>query len=69
VKDQKEKELRLEISSIIQLLLVAFNSASLSLPMSRWYVQELFKIQERAAQFKVTYFYLKLKNGLSKTHM
>ena len=48
-----EKELRLEISSLIQLILVALNSAHLSLPVARWYIQELFKVQERAAQFKV----------------
>ena len=33
--------------------MVAFNSAHLSLPVARWYIQELFKVQERAAQFKV----------------
>ena len=48
-----EKQLRLEISSLIQLIMVAFNSAHLSLPVARWYIQELFKVQERAAQFKV----------------
>ncbi|KAL4235812.1 hypothetical protein ACF0H5_004202 [Mactra antiquata] len=51
---QYEKELRLEISSIIQLILVAFNAANLSLPSARWYIQELFKVQEKAAQFKAT---------------
>lgn len=51
---QAEREIRMEISSIIQLILVALNSAYLSLPASRWYVQELFKVQEKAAQFKVT---------------
>lgn len=50
---QYEKELRMELSSIIQLILVSLNSACLSLPVSRWYVQELFKVQEKAAQFKV----------------
>ncbi|KAH3779452.1 hypothetical protein DPMN_157255 [Dreissena polymorpha] len=44
----------MEISSIIQLVLVALNSAHLSLPSARWYIQELFKMQERAAQFKAT---------------
>ncbi|XP_053394280.1 ciliogenesis and planar polarity effector 1-like isoform X3 [Mercenaria mercenaria] len=51
---QYEKELRLEISSIIQLLLVAFNSAHLTLPTARWYIQDLFKMQEKASQFKAT---------------
>lgn len=51
---QYEKELRMELSSIIQLFLVALNSSHLSLPVARWYIQELFPMQDRASQFKAT---------------
>ncbi|KAL3869912.1 hypothetical protein ACJMK2_042534 [Sinanodonta woodiana] len=49
-----EKQLRMEVSSLIQLILVVLNSTHLSLPLARWYVQELAKVQEKAAQFKAT---------------
>ncbi|XP_052775729.1 ciliogenesis and planar polarity effector 1-like isoform X2 [Mya arenaria] len=51
---QYEHEIRMEMSSIIQLILVALNSANLALPTGRWYIQDLFKMQEKAAQFKAT---------------
>ena len=49
----REGRLRFQASSLIQLILVVLNSSHLSLPVTRWYVQELSAIQERAAQFKV----------------
>ncbi|KAK3579099.1 hypothetical protein CHS0354_022119 [Potamilus streckersoni] len=49
-----EKQLRMEVSSLIQLILVVLNSTHLSLPLARWYIQELAKVQEKAAQFKAT---------------
>ncbi|CAC5367076.1 JBTS17 [Mytilus coruscus] len=49
-----EKKLRFEISSMVQLILVILNASHVSLPATRWYIQQLVKVQEKAAQFKAT---------------
>ncbi|XP_062574969.1 ciliogenesis and planar polarity effector 1-like isoform X1 [Saccostrea cucullata] len=51
---QGESALRFQASSLIQLILIVLNSAHISLPVTRWYIQELNNVQERAAQFKST---------------
>ncbi|XP_063430132.1 uncharacterized protein LOC134712479 isoform X1 [Mytilus trossulus] len=51
---EMEKKLRFEISSMVQLILVILNASHVSLPATRWYVQQLVKVQEKAAQFKAT---------------
>lgn len=41
---------------MVQLILVIFNAAHVSLPATRWYIQQLVKVQEKAAQFKVCFY-------------
>lgn len=49
-----EKKLRYEISSMVQLILVVLNASHVSLPATRWYIQQLVNVQDKAAQFKVS---------------
>ncbi|XP_021376995.1 uncharacterized protein LOC110465482 isoform X2 [Mizuhopecten yessoensis] len=51
---QREKRLRFQISSLVQLILVIMEASHISLPAARWYIQELTKAQSKAQQFKAT---------------